>query len=193
MFLKYPKTVKLMITECLNENGTSVVTNEEDRKRFYGVKGKLEEIDIEPKTEIFTRYGKCKIIKMNGRWYLYVMPSNILVRNADEKRYREGYCSFVSNDADKTKLLELYLKRIDQMKEEYLENKKARFNKRISECIDTIYSNLKVIDAITFYDRECSAIKCSHLSDENIKGFKNIMELVERLEKIPQSPEKKEC
>lgn len=189
MFLKYPKKVRYKVTELLNSTGMVVIRRGRKDKKWYDIKDKLEEEDIEAKTEIFTKYGKCKILNMQGKWYMFIQPSNVIVKKYREMRYRKGFCDFIAtSECDKEELLKLYLNRLEYMKEEHISYRVGRFNLSLEDYINATNYNLKVILSIIKHDRECSELKYSYISDENMERFNEVFEAVEDIKGVSQVP-----
>ena len=67
MFLKYPKQVLLISSSYINSNSKISVIKKDlsDNKNKYVIKRFLSESDIEHKTEIYTTFGRFKILNMN--------------------------------------------------------------------------------------------------------------------------------
>lgn len=188
MFLKYPGSVRVKINKNLCIKGLCVIKEDETGELLYRVSDKLEIDDIKHKTELYTKYGKCKILKMNNRWYLYIMPSNTLIKRYRDRRYRDGFCEFIAEDCSFEELFVLYSDRLKIMEAEYTEYKINRLNERISMYLDGAYDSLKVISAVVDFDRNSSEIKYSHLTDENMKRLQNIFEAVDELKQVSQNP-----
>lgn len=189
MFLKYPKKVRYKITELLKSTGMVVIRRGIKDKKWYNIADKLEEEDIEARTEIFTKYGKCKILNMQDRWYMFIQPSNVIVKRYREMRYRQGFCDFIAtSECSKEELLKLYLNRLEHMKVEHINYRASRFNLSLEEYINATNYNLKVISSIIKYDRESSELKYSYISDENMERFNEVFETVEDIKGLSQTP-----
>lgn len=187
MFLKYPRSVRMKINQDLYNKGISIIKEDYEGDLLYKVTDELKVCDIKHKTEIYSKYGKCKILNMNLKWYLYIEPSCVLIRKSNDRRYQKGFCEFISEDCSEEELLFLYLHRLKKMKVEYLDYKIDRFNKRMSTCLDEAHENLKTLSANIYYDRNCSEMKYSHFTEDNLKKLHHVIKVVEELREISQS------
>lgn len=188
MFLRYPRSVRMKINRNLCIVGRCVIKEDKDGNLLYSVKDTLDVEDIEHKTELYTQYGKCKILNMNDKWYLYIMPSCTIIKKYKDRRYREGFCEFISNERSEEELLKLYSERLSNMEKEYMEYRIDRLNQRVSKYLADVNESLKIVHALIDYDRSYSEIKYSYLTDNNMVELKKIVELVEELKQVSQNP-----
>lgn len=188
MFLKYPREVRWKISELLRDKGVCVVKRDDDNVKYFKVISDLSINEIQHKTEIYTSYGKCKILNMNNLWYLFIQPSLVIVNNLNEKRYRQGFCEFISEDTSKEELFLIYSNRIYSLRREYFDYRINNFNKYMEKYLNEISDKLKIVDAALYYDREICEYPYSYLTNENMDKIKNLSNLIDRLECISQNP-----
>lgn len=157
MFLKYPKEVISISTSYINSpSQISVIRKSTSNNKKYILEQFLSTSDIAHTTEIYTSFGRFKILEMNNNLYLQceLRKATLSKPTMNRKEYSPHSCVLVSselNDTNKNYLSILSI--LDKLRQEYFNalyfdlNKKFRLS--LSNSIVSLKSSLELYNILS--------------------------------------------
>lgn len=188
MFLKYPKKVRYMINYFLNED-VVIVSRDRCNKNRFVVEKYEDVIEIGVNAEIFTRYGKAKLLYMEKKWYLYIQLSKVVIKNFKDRRYRDGFCEYIYGGEDIVELKRICMNRFNEFKNEYKEYRQFKFNGYIEDFIEEADYNIRSMLACVAYDRRNDDLKYTYITDANMEKINKLICRVSQLNNISNIPD----
>lgn len=157
MFLKYPREVISISTSNINSSSKiSVIKKSHNSSNRFVIKSTLSQSDIDHATEIYTPYGRFKLLVMNNNLYLQCekRKSSYLTTTMNKKEYLSGSCILVSrhlNNRIQNYLIVLNI--LNEYEESFINSLLHKSNLQIkymlSSCLSNINTCLELNDSLS--------------------------------------------
>lgn len=186
MFRQYTRNLNYLANQLLTLDNNLVIIRPTDDKKSYIVKGSLSPNDLCHTTEIYTMFGRVKIIVEDEKLLALVQPSKVPIKTIKEMRYHEPTLYLISNDINDANNVSSIFKKLSQMKSIFFEKSIYKVNDEIKTFIEDTFYSMKLTKAFLV----CSLSLDSHkfeLTPDTILTFEQLKKQISDIDNLMSS------
>lgn len=183
MFRQYTRSLNYLANQLLTLDNNLAVIRPTDDKKSYIVKGSLAPSDLCHTTEIYTMFGRAKLIVEDEKLLALIQPSKVPIKTIKEMRYHEPTLYLISNDINDPDNVSSIFKKLSQMKSIFFEKNLYKLNDEIKTFIDDTLYSIKRTKAFLV----CSLSASSHkfeLTPDTILAFEQLKKQISDIDTL---------